>query len=171
PVGVSISMGIHANVSKISTSAAPHPARLLYQRAMRLSYLAEPDEILISAGVRDRIIDLFTVHAEMRHGHNRYVLDFQREARPVGRMFGRVREFDTLVRLWAHLPVGKEPAGILVRGAPGIGKSLLASVMAEYVRRTGGDVHRLYCEEGYDHKPFHPVRNYLSSGAGPSSVD
>lgn len=168
PEGVSIGMGMHANVSKISVNDSPHPARLLYQRAMRLSYLAESDEILVSAGVRDRIIDQFTVHAEMRHGHNRYVLDFQREARPVGRMFGRVREFDTLVRLWAHLPMGQEPVGVLVRGDLGIGKSLLAGVMAEYVRRTGGEVHTLYCEEGYEHKPFHPVRNYLSTGAGQS---
>src|SRR3546814_19458350 len=34
--------------------------------------------------------------------------------------------------------------------------------MAEYVRRPGGDVKTLYSDEGYEHKPFHPVRSLLS---------
>src|SRR5690606_22878001 len=82
-------------------------------------------------------------------------------ARVVGRMFGRLREFDTLVRLWSRLPMAQVPTSVVVRGEPGIGKSLLAGVMAEYVRRTGGDVRVLYSEEGYEHKPFHPVRIHL----------
>src|SRR3546814_1787814 len=56
---------------------------------------------------------------------------------------------------------------MVVRGDPGVGKSLLISVMAEYVRRTGGDVRMLYSEEGYESKPFHPVRSHFA--AGPSS--
>src|SRR3546814_6043861 len=76
-------------------------------------------------------------------------------------MFGRLREFDALVRLWSRLPRVQVPTSMVVRGEPGIGKSLLAEVMTEYVRRTGGDVRALYSEEGYEHKPFHPVRTYL----------
>src|SRR3546814_19021629 len=93
----------------------------------------------------------------MGQGHAQYVMYSLGEVRPVGRMFGRLREFDTLVRLWARLPMVQVPTSMLVRGEPGIGKSLLVSVMAEYVRRTGGDVKTLYSEEGYEHNPFHTV--------------
>src|SRR3546814_1864868 len=118
---------------------------------MKLAYLAESGEILLTPGAWDRVTDQFTVHYEMRHGHAQYVMDSLREVRPVARMLGRLREFDTLVRLWARLPLVQVPTSMLVPGAPGIGKSLLDSVMAEYVRRTGGDVKTLYSEIGRAH--------------------
>lgn len=164
PEGVHAHMGMHADVAMTHSADPAQVVRPLSQQAMKLAYLAEPGEILLTAGARDRIVDQFTVHHETRYGHGRYVLDGQRDVRPVGRMFGRLREFDTLVRVWARLPIAQAPTGMVVRGGPGIGKSLLVSVMAEYVRRTGGDVRMLYSEEGYEHKPFHPVLSHLSEG-------
>src|SRR3546814_9735611 len=76
---------------------------------MRLAYLADSGEILISAPARDRLAGEFATHAEKRHGRNLCLLEFPLEAKVVRRMFGRVREFDSLVRLWAHLPVAQTP--------------------------------------------------------------
>lgn len=167
PDGVCIGMGMHADVAMLHSSDPAQIARPLSQHAMKLAYLAEPNEVLLTANTRDRIVDQFAVHYETRYDHELYVLDAQRDIRPVERMFGRMREFDTLVRLWARLPKAQIPTSMVVRGDPGVGKSLLISVMAEYVRRTGGDVRMLYSEEGYESKPFHPVRSHFA--AGPSS--
>ena len=161
PEGVRIGLGMHADVVMMHT---PDPSQLvpaLSHHAMRLAYLAGPGEILITAAARDRIITQFTLHYETRHGHAQHVLDAPRDLRPVGRMFGRMREFDTLVRMWARLPRAQAPGCMMVRGGPGIGKSLLVNVMAEYVRRTGGDVRSLACQEGHEHKPLHPVLSHL----------
>ncbi|MFT0547408.1 AAA family ATPase [Allopusillimonas ginsengisoli] len=162
PEGMYANIGIHADVVMMHSADAAQVLRPLGQHAMKLAYLAEPGEILLTTGVRDRIVDQFTVNYESRYGQSLYALGMQRDIRPVGRMFGRMREFDTLVRLWARLPVAQAPTGIVVRGGPGIGKSLLVGVMAEYVRRTGGDVRMLYSEEGYEHKPFHAVLSHFS---------
>src|SRR3546814_7737476 len=91
-------MGMHADVCMLHSDDPPHLARVLSQQAMKLAYLAESGEILLTPGARDRVIDQFTVHYEMRHGHAQYVMDSLREVRPVGRMFGRLRAFDTLDR-------------------------------------------------------------------------
>lgn len=161
PDSVCAGMGMHADVGVVHKGDPQHLIHLLGQRAMKLAYLAELGEILLTPGARDRVIDEFTVHYEIRHGHAQYVLDSPRGVRTVGRMFGRLREFDTLVRLWVRLPMAQAPTSMVVKGEPGIGKSLLAGVMAEYVRRTGGDVRLIFSEEGCEHKPFHPVLSYL----------
>ncbi|NYT85123.1 AAA family ATPase [Pollutimonas harenae] len=168
PDGIYMGMGIHADVAMMHSSDLAKIVRPLSQHAMKLAYLAEPHEILLTASTRDRIVGQFAVHYETRYDHELYVLDAQRDVRPVERMFGRMREFDTLVRFWARLPKAQTPTSMVVRGGPGVGKSLLVNVMAEYVRRTGGDIRKLYSEEGYEAKPFHPVRSHFA--AEPSSA-
>lgn len=161
PAGVRLGQGIHAEISLVQSETRPDAGALVSQGAMRLAYLADAGEILISAATRDRLVGEFAVHAEKRHGRHLCLLDSQLEAKVVRRMFGRVREFDSLVRLWAHLPVVQRPTVMTVRGEAGIGKSLLAGVMAEYVRHTGGDVCLLASHEGHDHTPFYAVREYV----------
>src|SRR3546814_10517609 len=121
---------------------------------MRLAYLADSGEILISAPARDRLAGEFATRAEKRHGRHLCLLEFPLEANVVRRMFGRVREFDSLVRLWAHLPMAQTTTAMMVRGEAGIGKSLLMGVMAESVRTTGGDVRLLACYRGHSHNAF-----------------
>ncbi|MBV7486036.1 AAA family ATPase [Bordetella sp. BOR01] len=161
PTGVRVGMGIHADISLVQSNTRPDAGALVSQRAMRLAYLADTCEILLSAATRDRLADQFAVRAEKRHGRHLCLLEFQLEAKVVRRMFGRVREFDSLVRLWARLPVAQLPTAMTVRGEAGIGKSLLMGVMAEYVRHTGGDICLLACHEGHDNTPFYPVREYI----------
>ena len=161
PAGARVGMGIHADISLVQSQARPDAGALVSQRAMRLAYLADACEILVSATTRDRLAGQFAIRAEKRHGRQLCLLEFPLEAKVVRRMFGRVREFDSLVRLWAHLPVAHVPTAMTVRGEAGIGKSLLSGVMAEYVRHTGGDVCLLACHEGHDHTPFYAVREYI----------
>src|SRR5690606_16241314 len=161
PEGIRMGLGMHADVVTMQSAEPSQLVPALSHHAMRLAYLAEPGEILITTALRDRITTQFTVHFEMRHGTEQYILDAPRDLRPVGRMFGRMREFDTLVRIWARLPRAQAPSCMRVRGWPGIGKSLLVNVMAEYVRRTGGDVKHLSCQQGLENKPFHPVLDYF----------
>jgi DNA-binding SARP family transcriptional activator len=161
PPGVRVGMGLHADIALVDTDERPDAGALVTQEAMRLGYLAEAGEVLVSGAVRDRLADRFGVRAEKRHGRELCLLESQLEGQGVHRMFGRVREFDSLVRMWARLPAAHPPTAMMMRGEPGIGKSLLAGVMAEYVRRTGGEVCLLACHEGHGDTPFHPVREYL----------
>lgn len=161
PPGVKLGMGLHADIALVDADAGPDAGALVTQEAMRLAYLAEAGEILISPAARDRLTDQFAARAEKRHGRELCILESQRDALAVHRMFGRVREFDSLVRMWVRLQHAKPPTAMMMRGEQGVGKSLLARVMAEYVRRTGGEVCLLSCVEGYGETPFHPMRTYL----------
>ncbi|ANN76553.1 AAA family ATPase [Bordetella flabilis] len=161
PPGVRVGMGLHADIALIESDERPDAGALVTQEAMRLGYLAEAGEVLVSAAVRDRLADQFGVRSEKRYGRDLCLLEAPLEGQGVHRMFGRVREFDSLVRMWARLPPAHPPTAMMMRGEPGIGKSLLAGVMAEYVRRTGGEVCLLACHEGHGDTPFHPVREYL----------
>jgi DNA-binding SARP family transcriptional activator len=161
PPGVRVGMGLHADIALVQSEERPDAGALVSQEAMRLAYLAEAGEIIVSPSVHERLSDQFALRDEKRHGRELCLLESQLEAQSVRRMFGRAREFDTLVHIWARLPMAHPPTAMLMRGEPGIGKSLLAGVMAEYVRRTGGEVCLLACREGHGDTPFHPVREYL----------
>jgi DNA-binding SARP family transcriptional activator len=161
PPGVRVGMGLHADIALVQSDERPDAGALVTQEAMRLAYLAEAGEIIVSPSVHERLSDQFALRDEKRHGRELCLLESQKEAQAVRRMFGRSREFDTLVHVWARLPIAQPPTAMMMRGEPGIGKSLLASVMAGYVRRTGGEVCLLSCQEGHGDTPFHPVREYL----------
>jgi DNA-binding SARP family transcriptional activator/tetratricopeptide (TPR) repeat protein len=161
PPGVRVGMGLHADIALVQSDERPDAGALVTQEAMRLAYLAEAGEVIVSPSVHERLSDQFAVRDEKRHGRELCLLESQLETQAVRRMFGRVREFDTLVHIWARLPIAQPPTAMMMRGEPGIGKSLLAGVMAEYVRRTGGEVCLLACHEGHGDTPFHPVREYL----------
>jgi len=175
PPGVRASMGLHADIALVQSDERPDAGALVTQQAMRLGYLAEAGEILLTPAARERLADQFSVRVERRHGRELCLLEAPLEAQAVHRMFGRVREFDSLVRMWAHLRPLHPPTAMMMRGEPGIGKSLLARVMAEYVRRTGGEVCVLSCQEGHEATPFQPVREYvlrrLSLEWGAASMD
>lgn len=161
PPGVRVGMGLHSDIALVLSDERPDAGALVTQEAVRMAYLAEAGEVIVSPAVHERLSDQFVVRDEKRHGRELCLLESQLEAQAVRRMFGRAREFDALVHVWARLPMAQPLTAMVVRGEPGIGKSLLAGVMAEYVRRTGGEVCQLYCHEGHGATPFHPVREYL----------
>src|SRR5207245_4498127 len=117
--------------------------------AARLQALAEPDAVVIAAGTRRLVGDLF----EVRHLG---AVEVKGIAGPVPawqvlrpsavasrfealrgsaltRLVGRDEEIEQLLRRWARAQVG-DGHGLLVSGAPGIGQSRLAAALAGPLR-------------------------------------
>jgi len=88
----------------------------------------------------------------------------------LARFVGRVNEFDALWQIWRDAKAG---AGhiVLVSGEPGIGKSLLAEVLRERLRREPHVCIRYQCTPFHTHSAFHPVIAQLSRAAGFARTD
>src|SRR5690606_40389380 len=69
---------IYADVLMMRNAEPGQVVPLLSHHAMRLAYLAEPGEILLTTAARDRVITQFTVHYENRHGQAQHVLEIGR---------------------------------------------------------------------------------------------
>jgi DNA-binding SARP family transcriptional activator len=171
---VSVGMGIHAELACVPQDNVSLPMMVVGQRALRLAYLAGPCETLVSSAAQARLSDRFSVHCDERYGLRVGVLDGQSRAITVHRMFGRTTEFDILVRRWNSLKGDKRPHVMYLRGEQGIGKSLLAHVFAEYVRRGGGAVTSLRCDQESQHMGLNPFHEYLlerlTADADPSGM-
>lgn len=158
---VSLGMGIHADLAYVPPDSGSLPMMLVGQKALRLAYLAETGETLLSDAARTRLSDRFTVREDERYGLKIGVLQGPCQTITVHRMFGRTTEFDILVRRWNSLRRDGRPHVMYLRGEQGIGKSLLAKVFAEYVKRGGGSVATLRCDQENRHTPLHPFHDYL----------
>ncbi|WP_176464079.1 AAA family ATPase [Bordetella genomosp. 11] len=174
---VSLGMGIHAELARVPADNGTLPMMLVGQRALRLAYLAESGETLLTDSAQSRLSDRFVVRPDERYGLRVGVLEGQSQAITVHRMFGRTTEFDILVRRWNSLRKGERPHLMYLRGEQGIGKSLLAQVFAEYVRRGGGAVTFLRCDQENRQIALHPFHEYFLSrlavqdGPGPRTGD
>lgn len=160
---VSLGMGIHAELARVPADNGTLPMMLVGQRALRLAYLAEPGETLLTDAAQARLSDRFMVRSDERYGLHVGVLEGQSQAITVHRMFGRTTEFDILVRRWNSLRKNERPHVMYLRGEQGIGKSLLAQVFAEYVRRGGGAVTFLRCDQENRQIALHPFHEYFLS--------
>lgn len=174
---VSLGMGIHAELARVPEDNGTLPMMLVGQRALRLAYLAESGETLLTDAAQARLSDRFVVRQDERYGLHVGVLEGQSQAITVHRMFGRTTEFDILVRRWNSLRRNERPHVMYLRGEQGIGKSLLAQVFAEYVRRGGGAVTFLRCDQENRHIALHPFHEYFLSrlavqdGVGAREID
>jgi DNA-binding SARP family transcriptional activator len=158
---VSVGMGIHADLACVPPDNGALPMMLVGQRALRLAYLAESGETLVTDSAQARLSDRFAVRCDQRYGLRVGLLEGQSQGITVHRMFGRTIEFDILVRRWNSLRGGARPHVMYLRGEQGIGKTLLAQVFAEYVRRGGGAVVSLRCDQENRHMALHPFHEYL----------
>jgi DNA-binding SARP family transcriptional activator len=158
---VSLGMGIHADLACIHGDNSALPMMLVGQRALRLAYLAEPGETLLTEAAQARLSDRFVARADGRYGLRVGVLEGQSQSITVHRMFGRTTEFDILVRRWNSLRRDSRPHVMYLRGEQGIGKSLLAQVFAEYVRRGAGGVMHLRCDQENRQAALHPFQEYF----------
>ena len=117
--------------------------------AARLQALAEPDAVVIAAGTRRLVGDLFEIRdlgTVAVKGIAAPVPAWQ-VLRPsivasrfealrgsaLTRLIGRDEEIDLLLRRWARAKAGDGQV-VLVSGEPGIGKSCLAAALAERLR-------------------------------------
>jgi DNA-binding SARP family transcriptional activator len=160
-LNVSLGMGIHAELASIPADNAALPMMLVGQRALRLAYLAEPGETLLTDAAQARLSDRFMIRSDGRYGLRIGVLEGHSQGITVHRMFGRTTEFDILVRRWNSLRQDGRPHVMYLRGEQGIGKSLLAQVFAEYVRRGGGSVTLLRCDQENRQAVLHPFHEYF----------
>jgi DNA-binding SARP family transcriptional activator len=158
---VSLGMGIHAELARVPPDNGALPMMLVGQRALRLAYLAESGETLLTDAAQARLSDRFMVRPDERYGLRVGVLEGQSRSITVHRMFGRTTEFDILVRRWNSLRPDGRPHVMYVRGEQGIGKSLLSQVFAEYVRRGGGGVTVLRCDQENRQTALHPMQEYF----------
>lgn len=161
PAGIGLNMGIHAGTVPGQSGRWPEEGTIINQQAMRLAYLSHAGEILVSTSASERLARHYVFRHDSRHGRSLQRLIGPQDTKSIGRMFGRVREFDSLVRLWARLPVASPPTVMTLRGAAGLGKSLLSRVMSAYVQHTGGIVRALCTDETHRHTPLYSVIDHV----------
>ena len=149
--------------------------------ASRLEALAEPDAVVISAGTRRLIGDLF----ECRDLGAAEVSGFT-EAVPVWqvlhpsaiasrfealrgsamtRLLGRDEEIDLLLRRWSRAKVGNGQV-ILISGEAGIGKSRLAVAFAERLHAEPHFHLCYFCSPYHQHSALYPFIDQLGRASG-----
>jgi predicted ATPase/class 3 adenylate cyclase len=159
--------------------------------AARLQSVAEPGRLVIAAGTRELVGDLFEIEAlgdrqikglpapvpvfrvvDERSTHSRF------EARHPGNvapMVGRDVELALLRERWGRAVDGEGQA-VLLTGEPGIGKSRIAAALIDAVAgaATAGDtppvIIRYQTSPQQGDSPLWPVRRQLSLAAGLESV-
>ena len=149
--------------------------------AARLQALAEPDSVVIAAGTRRLVGDLFEYRdlgAVEVKGIAEPVPAWQ-VLRPsavesrfealrgsaLSRLIGRDEEIDLLLRRWERAKAGDGQV-VLISGEPGIGKSRLSAALAE---RLHGEPHirlRYFCSSYYQDSALHPFIDQLGRAAG-----
>jgi class 3 adenylate cyclase/predicted ATPase len=149
--------------------------------AARLQALADPDNVVIAAGTRRLVGDLF----EYR---DLGTVEVKGIARPVGawqvlrpsvvasrfealrgsaltRLVGRDEEIDLLLRRWAHAK-GGDGQVVLVSGEPGIGKSRIAAALAERLQLEPHTRLRYFCSPYHQDSALFPFIDRLGRAAG-----
>jgi class 3 adenylate cyclase len=149
--------------------------------AARLQALAEPDSVVIAAGTRRLVGDLFEYRdlgAVEVKGIARPVPAWQ-VLRPsivasrfealrgsaLTRLVGRDEEIDLLLRRWARAKSGDGQV-VLVSGEPGIGKSRTAAALAERLQEEPHLRLRYFCSPYHQDSALYPFIEQLDRAAG-----
>lgn len=155
---------------------------LALNRAARLQALAAPDTVLISGATSDLVAGLFDtqplgprvlkgVEAPVevhRVIARRDPVRGTRALRPASLPFiGRDAELQQVLSLWDTAAATAPP--ILITGAPGIGKSRLASAAVQCVAEAGARVFEVYCSSYSVTSTLFPVRTAIERWANMSS--
>lgn len=157
---VRLGQGLHADIALAESGSRPDSGGLLSHEAVGLAWKAGHREVALSAATATRL-DESELITFRRHGQRLHALRAQPLPMPPQRMHGRANEFDSLVQQWARLAPGRPPTSVQISGPAGIGKSLLAGAMTEYVEKTGGLAIRLECEENRRETPWRPLARWL----------
>ncbi len=149
--------------------------------AARLQALAEPDAVVIAAGTRRLVGDLFECRdlgAVNVKGITQPITAWQvlRPSAVASRfealrgsaltpLVGRDEEIDLLLRRWARAKAGDGQV-VLVSGEPGIGKSRIAAALDE---RLGAEPHirlHYFCSPYHQDSALYPFIDQLGRAAG-----
>jgi class 3 adenylate cyclase len=149
--------------------------------AARLQTLAEPDTVVIAAGTRRLVGDLFEYRdlgAVQIKGITAPVPAWQ-VLRPslvasrfealrgsaMTRLVGRDEEIDLLLRRWAHAKAGHGQI-VLISGEPGLGKSRLTTALEERLQAEPHLRLRYFCSPYHQDSALFPFVDQLSRAAG-----
>src|SRR6266513_2177677 len=149
--------------------------------AARLQALAEPNAVVIAAGTRRLVGDLF----EYR---DLGAIDVKGIAEPVPAwqvlrpsvvasrfealrgsaltpLIGRDEEIDLLLRRWARAKAGDGQV-VLVSGEPGLGKSRIVAALAEFLQAEPHIRLRYFCSPYHQDSALYPFIDQLGRAAG-----
>jgi len=148
--------------------------------AARLQALAEPDAVVIAAGTRRLVGDLFEyrdlgavevnclaapVPAWRVLGPSVVASRFEAlRGWALSPMIGRDEEIDLLLRRWARAKAGDGQV-VLVSGEPGIGKSRLAAALAERLSDSPQLRLRYFCSPYHQDSALYPFIDQLGRAA------
>jgi predicted ATPase len=148
--------------------------------AARLQALAEPDAVVIAAGTRRLVGDLFEysdlgavevkglaapVPAWRVLGLSVVASRFEAlRGSALSPLVGRDEEIDLLLRRWARAEAGDGQV-VLVSGEPGLGKSRLAAALAERLRGSPCLRLRYFCSPYYQDSALYPFIDQLGRAA------
>ena len=147
--------------------------------AARLQALAEPDAVVIAAGTRRLVGDLFEyrdlgavevkglapVPAWRVLGLSVVASRFEAlRGWALSPMIGRDEEIDLLLRRWARAKAGDGQV-VLVSGEPGIGKSRLAAALAERLSDSPQLRLRYFCSPYHQDSALYPFIDQLGRAA------
>jgi class 3 adenylate cyclase/predicted ATPase len=148
--------------------------------AARLQALATPASLVIAAGTRQQIGELFDLQdigpqrlagfAEPQRawrvlGESGEVSRFEALRSGTSPLVGRDEEVELLLRRWGQAKTG-EGRVVLVSGEPGIGKSRLTAALSQHI---GAEPHtrlRYFCSPYHQGSAFHPFIVQLERAAG-----
>jgi class 3 adenylate cyclase len=149
--------------------------------AARLQALAEPDAVVIAAGTRRLLGDLFeyrdlgAVDVKGIAGPlpawqvlRPSVLASRFEAlrgASLSRLIGRDEEIDLLLRRWARVKAGDGQV-VLISGEPGIGKSRILAALAERLQAEPYIQLRYFCSHYHQDSALYPFIDQLGRAAG-----
>jgi class 3 adenylate cyclase len=149
--------------------------------AARLQALAEPDAVVIAAGTRRLVGDLFEyrdldavelkgiagpVPAWQVLRPSAVVSRFEALRGPaLTRLFGRDEEIDLLLRCWARAKAGDGQVA-LISGEPGLGKSRIAAAVAQRLHSEPHHRLRYFCSPYHRDSALYPFIDQLGRASG-----
>jgi tetratricopeptide (TPR) repeat protein len=149
--------------------------------AARLQALAEPDAVVIAAGTRRLVGDLFEYHhlATVEVKGIAGPVPAWQVLRPsvvasrfealrglaLTRLVGRDEEMDVLLRRWARARAGDGQV-VLISGEPGLGKSRITAALAERLHAEPYLRLRYFCSPYHHDSALYPFIDQLGRAAG-----
>lgn len=170
PDGVTLGMGLHADVALTEPDGQPDAGSLAARQAVRLAWQARDRETLVTQACAVRLSEWQLVQTG-RRSDDYQALGAPAAHAPARRMFGRNHEFERLTALWNQLKGRERPQAVLLRGVAGIGKTALAQALIEYARQSGGETVLLAGQEHMAATPWHPVKAWLRAHSGIGEIE